>query len=231
MAININKVYRTVLSILNKEGRGFLTPDQFNKIGRQVQLDLLERAFYDYNRVINNKVSTIKSDYSNLPKNIKEKIDVFSKEAALVITTGVAPAPSDLYRIINVHTSNRTINVQEVTKSELAQINASDLTAPSASFPVYYKEGSNIKLFPITLSAASIDYIKIPQDPIWAYTAGASGSYQWDSNSSQNFELHESDEIDLTIKILGYAGIVIKDPTVVQAASSEESKIIQLENS
>lgn len=231
MAININKVYRTVLSILNKEGRGFLTPDQFNKIGRQVQLDLLERAFYDYNRVINNKVSTIKSDYSNLPKNIKEKIDVFSKEAALVITTGVAPAPSDLYRIINIHTSSRTINVQEVTKSELAQINASDLTAPSTSFPVYYKEGSNIKLFPITLSAASIDYIKIPADPIWAYTAGASGSYQWDSNSSQNFELHESDEIDLTIKILGYAGLVIKDPTVVQAASSEESKIIQLENS
>jgi hypothetical protein len=39
MAISINKVYRTVLSIMNKEGRGFLTPDQFNRIGREVQLD------------------------------------------------------------------------------------------------------------------------------------------------------------------------------------------------
>jgi hypothetical protein len=33
MAISVNAVYRTVLSIMNKEGRGYLTPDQFNKIG------------------------------------------------------------------------------------------------------------------------------------------------------------------------------------------------------
>ena len=231
MAISVNKVYRAVLSILNKEGRGFLTPEQFNRIGRQVQLDLLERSFYDYNRSINNMSPTSSSDYSNLPKNIKEKIDVFSKEASLVITTGVAPAPSDLYRIINIHTSNRTINVQEVTKSELAQINASDLTTPSASFPVYYKEANNIKFFPTSVASASIDYIKQPQDPVWAYTSGTNSSYSFNSGSSQDFELHESDEVDLVLKILAYAGVLIKDPAIVQAVSAEESKIMQLENS
>ena len=30
MAINANTVYTTVLSILNKEQRGYLTPDEFN---------------------------------------------------------------------------------------------------------------------------------------------------------------------------------------------------------
>ena len=232
MAISVNKVYRAVLSILNKEGRGFLTPDQFNRIGRQVQLDLLERAFYDYNKSMNRKKSYITNDeYGNLPKNIKEKIDLFSKEAALVITTGVAPVPSDLYRVINIFTTDRTINIQEVNKSDLSYINASKLTAPSASYPVYYREGSNIKLFPTTLSSASIDYIKQPADPVWAFTSGTNSSYSFNSGSSQDFELHESDEVDLVLKILAYAGVLIKDPAIVQAVSAEESKIIQLENS
>jgi hypothetical protein len=231
MAISVNKVYRAVLSIINKEGRGFLTPDQFNRIGRQVQLDLLEKAFYDYNKAMNKRKSFITSnEYGNLPKNIKEKIDLFSKEAALVITTGVAPVPSDLYRVINIFTTDRTINIQEVNKSDLSYINASKLTAPSTSYPVYYREGSNIKLFPTTLSSANIDYIKLPADPIWAYTSGANSSYAWDSTNSVNFELHESDEVDLVVKILAYVGVIIKDPAIVQIANTEESKIIQLEN-
>ena len=45
MAINVNQVYKTVLSILNKEQRGYLTPYEFNNIARQVQLEILENCF------------------------------------------------------------------------------------------------------------------------------------------------------------------------------------------
>ena len=43
MAININTVYKTVLLILNKEERGYVTPDEFNKISNQVQLEIFEQ--------------------------------------------------------------------------------------------------------------------------------------------------------------------------------------------
>ena len=52
MAISVDKVYKTVLSILNKESRGFLTPDEFERIGSQVQLDILDQNFYDYNKAV-----------------------------------------------------------------------------------------------------------------------------------------------------------------------------------
>ena len=45
-----------------------------------------------------------------------------------------------------------------------------------------------------------------------------------------DFTLHESDRVDLVLGILKYAGVIIADPTVVQAASAEEGKQIQLEN-
>ena len=47
MAINVNTVYQTVLLILNKEQRGYMTPVEFNKIGTQVQLEIFERYFED----------------------------------------------------------------------------------------------------------------------------------------------------------------------------------------
>ena len=43
MAVNVNVVYQTVLLILNKEQRGYITPQEFNDIGSQVQLEIFEK--------------------------------------------------------------------------------------------------------------------------------------------------------------------------------------------
>ena len=45
MAINVNTVYQTVLLILNKEQRGYITPTEFNSLGTQVQLEIFEKYF------------------------------------------------------------------------------------------------------------------------------------------------------------------------------------------
>jgi hypothetical protein len=52
MAINVNEVYKTVLLILNKEQRGYITPDEFNKTGTQVQLEIFEKYFEDLNHKV-----------------------------------------------------------------------------------------------------------------------------------------------------------------------------------
>ena len=230
MAININKVYRVVLAILNKEQRGYLTPDQFNRLGRQAQLDLFEKSFYDYNRALikENRIGS-SSEYGDIAGNIQEKIDVFAKSATLTFTTGIAAEPNDLYRTILL-TVNGDTEVEPVKKTELAYLNSSKLTAPSASYPVYYSEGDNVKIFPTTITSANIDYIKIPLDPIWGYTSSG-GAYTYASGSSTDFELHPSEESLLVTKILAYAGVVLKDPTVIQVAAQEEANKFTKENS
>ena len=230
MAININKVYRVVLAILNKEQRGYLTPDQFNRLGRQAQLDLFEKSFYDYNRAVikGDRIGSA-SEYGDIAGNIQEKIDVFAKSATLTFTTGIAAEPNDLYRTILL-TVNGDTEVEPVKKTELAYLNSSKLTAPSASYPVYYSEGDNVKIFPTTITSANIDYIKIPADPIWGYTSSG-GAYTYASGSSTDFELHPSEESLLVTKILAYAGVVLKDPTVIQVAAQEEANKFTKENS
>ena len=50
------------------------------------------------------------------------------------------------------------------------------------------------------------------------------------SGSSINFQLHDSEEVPLIIKILAYSGVILKDPTVIQVAKQEETQKIQQEN-
>ncbi len=217
---------------MNIEQRGFLTPDQFNRVGRLAQLDLFEKAFIDYNRYITRQENnTINDEYANLVKSTKEKIDVFSASATLTFSSGVAAVPTNLYKCIMISTSSRGTKVQEIQKSDLPQINSSKLTAPSTSYPVYYRQGDFLYILPTSISSATIDYTYKPSDPNWAFTSGATyGDMQYASGSSTNFSLHDSEEVPLIIKILAYAGVTIKDPNVVQAAKQEEIQKINQEN-
>ena len=232
MAINVNTVYRTVLSVMNIEQRGYITPDQFNRIGRLSQLDLFEKAFADYNRYITRQENnSINDEYANLVKSTKEKIDIFSTSTTLTFADGVAAVPTNLYKCIMISTSTRGLEVLDVQKSDLPQINSSKLTAPSTSYPIYYKQGDFFNILPTTISSATIDYIFKPSDPTWAFTSGATyGDMQYASGSSTNFSLHESEEVPLVIKILALAGIEIKQQDLYQIAKAEETQNIQQEN-
>ena len=63
MAVNVNTVYRTVLLILNKEQRGYLTPDEFNRTAAQVQLEIFNEYFEDLNQQL--RVPGNDSEYSD----------------------------------------------------------------------------------------------------------------------------------------------------------------------
>jgi len=75
MAINVNTVYTTVLSILNKEQRGYITPDEFNKTATQVQLEIFEKYFEDLNQQL--RVPQTDNEYANRQKNIDTAMSAF----------------------------------------------------------------------------------------------------------------------------------------------------------
>ena len=235
MAISVDKVYKTVLSILNKESRGFLTPDEFERIGNQVQLDILEKNFHDYNRaVVKHYRGAGVNDYGNIPEKIEQKIDPFFKQADITLTNGIGTLPTDLFKTINISITNKTIQLEKVEKSKLSYLLSSPLTKPTKSFPVYYQRATDIIVEPAlsdgswTLGNLLIEYIKIPQEINWNHTVGASGQLTA-QDPMTDFTLHESDRVQLILGILKYAGLVIEDPAVIQAASGEETKLIQLE--
>jgi len=177
MAINVDSIYKSVLSILNKEQRGYITPDEFNKIGKQMQLSLLDQSFTQYNKYTNmQNIGGTNEGYADLPKGIQNKIDVFYKTSDISLTDGIGSLPSDLYKLINLSISNQTIQLEEVNKDKVPYLLSSPLTRPSETFPIYYKRASDIIVEPAlsddawTGGAIKAEYIKVPTVPRWGYT-------------------------------------------------------------
>ena len=98
MAINVDTVYKTVLLILNSEQRGYMTPDEFSRIGSQVQRQIFEAYFEDLNQQL--RVPQSDMEYSDRVAITDEKIAEFKVEGASTHTTGgIFTLPSDLYRL------------------------------------------------------------------------------------------------------------------------------------
>ena len=208
----------------------------FSKIGSQAQLDLLDKAFHDYNRAITREsVGRTGVGYADIPRKIQDRIDPFYATSSVTLTNGVGTLPT-FYNIINISTDSRLTNLERIKKSKLSFLLSSPLTAPSTTFPIYYVTGSTITVNPSSLTSIDMDYISVPADPVWASTVDSNGALTFDSTGASgvdfvDFTLHPSSEVDLVLEILRYTGVVIKDPSVIQSATAETTQKVQLENS
>ena len=300
MAINVDQVYKTVLLIINKEQRGYLTPNEFNKLATQVQLDIIDTYFETVNQQM--RVPQNDSEYGNRYKSVQEKLDVFKtiglctftaaagtqpaffttptssgaaggtqlistvnlqttfplttitqsqvEDSTVVVTylgvtytdfnitggvfnltNGALPTgaannivitlyPQDFYKLGTViYRDDRT--VEAIQRNELAMLNMSPISKPNTIFPVYLYEENKIIIHPQTIvSDVQATYVKKPADPVWNFDS-ATGYYVWNPTTSVNFELDPTEQTNVIIQILLYAGVVIKDPVIVQAAATE----------
>ena len=221
MAINVDLVYKTVLLILNQQQRGYITPDEFNKVGNQVQQGIFEKYMSDLNQQL--RIPENDNEYANRVKNLEEKLDIFKKIATPTFSTNHFTTASlpNFYRLGTVIYDD-TIEAQMVQRNEWYKIKKAPLIAPTASQPVFLYENNKIELFPASITSnVQVSYIKKPNQVQWGYSIGSLGQFLYDPSSSTNFELHVSEQVDLISGILLYSGVIIQDPTIIQVASQQ----------
>jgi len=305
MAINVNTVYQTVLLILNKEQRGYMTPVEFNKTGAQAQLDIFETYFDSLNQQI--RIPQTDADYSNRVVNLDEKLSIFKEfgnatsisssnvfnlpqqfsgansiatttlpaataaaTTAYVIQTATADQiangvvevfangillsdslysisgttinffsqpttgqtlivnvyPKQFYKLGQVlyNPSGFTVaeELERVLREELYHLLKSDLTVPNINNPIYLYENLQLTVYPTTIiDDIEVAYIRKPIAPIWNFTTGLNNQYIFNPSTSFNFELHSAEQTELILKILLYAGVVVKSPEIVQVAAQQ----------
>jgi len=228
MSVSVDTVYQRVLAILNKEQRGYVTPQEFNLFANQAQLDIFEQYFYDINQF--GRLHGNDTEYSDMLNILNEKINLFEVTAAMTYAVGYWSAPNNLYRIGTVIYSGK--EVERINNNEFLYINASPLTKPSNARPVFIASANGYKVYGDSelTTGVTCNYIKKPATVSWAYTT-VLGEAQYNASNSTDFELHPSEETELVIKILELAGISTKELQVYQIAAQEEAKNTQQEKS
>ena len=230
MASIINTVRATVLSIANKNNYGYITPSDFNLYAKQAQLDIFEDYFYQYNSwIVKQNARVSGSEYADVIKSLVEVIDSFSVTSPIVFNSGLYPLPDDYYLVNKIFQGNT--EVERVSQSKILLLNSSHLTAPSTMFPAYTAEADKITIYPVLTGTVNCQYIRYPKDPKWTYINLTQGEPLFDESPAdyQDFELPLSDQVNLINKILQYAGMSIREASLVQFGKAEENEATQQE--
>lgn len=225
----INSVRNTVLSIISKDNRGFITPMEFNLYAKQAQLEIFERLFYVYSVGINKQNNRQhNAGYADIPKQVEEAIDIFSTYGVLTYDsiTLKYEIPADCYYLDKV-LYNDTTEIEKISHSKINNVLLSGFTQPSTTYPLYTNSSNEIQIYPSTISGTGLvtaQYIRYPQDPKWTWQSFTNGAPFFDPSAVdyQDFELPLNYETDLVLKILTYAGISIGEAEVVNASTSNE---------
>jgi len=228
--VNIDTVYQRVLALANKEQRGYITPQEYNLFANQAQMDIFEQYFYDINQF--GRIPGNDTEYSDMLNYLEEKVSLFEDQKTVnKNTTGtfynLSAKINDLYKIGSI-THNGYI-CEKVNANLIEIIRNSPLLSAKSYHPQYTLKDNKVYLYPVVLEdPITVNYIRKPEKANWSsYTL--SGSQLYDSTNSVDFELHPSEETKLVIKILGLAGITLKDPALYQIAGAEDNKNIQQE--
>ena len=241
--VNINEVYNIVLTITNKDNRGYITPEEFNNLADQAQNEIFESYFNK--QLMYEAGVAITTDFSDPVLLTSEKINVFYATSTLSLSNNAWTLPSNLYKIGIVSVNG--VDADLTSHKDLKYINLSPLTAPVATQPVYTINGNTIKVYPSSItSGVSLEYLKKPNKPKWGYlmptalqvAAGVPNKPIYDSTifdpsvddygataKSLNFELHASEKNELVYKILTLSGVTIKQADIAGFGQAKEQQL------
>jgi len=229
--VNVDTVYQKVLTIANKEQRGYITPLEYNLLANQAQLEIFENYFVNLAQA--RMLPGDDVDHSDLVTMLENKLEIFNNvdEAAIVSTYATSSVatnivlPDYIYRI-------DCITVQDVEAERLNTKNYKKafyqpLTMPTTSRPIYYVRNKILRIndgekVNPTLKDVGIFYFKKPTKVEWGYVV-TNEQALYNASAATDFELHASEEINLVNKILGLAGIVIQKQDLMALGQEQQA--------
>ena len=244
---SVERVYRAVKDIANKDQRGFITPAIFNEFAGIAQMNVYNRLFEDMGLSVRmRRAGADAARQFAKAKITEEDLSVFSKKATLNLSSGVVDKPSDFARVISITTPGRYVlgqyqqyQVQVVYNTEhIDRIINSDLSKPTNTAPVALI-GNQIEVFPnVNTSVTSIvlRYYKLPQgivpttgakttsSPTYGYTSAVPGVELYSAANSVDFELPEQLFAEIVTEILTLVGVNLRDTDVYNYGSTETAK-------
>ena len=192
--VNIDTVYQRVLTLANKEQRGYVTPQEFNLFANQAQMEIFEQYFYDLNQFA--RVPGNEYVYADIDDMLEEKLQIFENTDGIAVVAGYAVAaggglilPLYVYRVSKIEYDNIVPYVGTTTfdceilktKDFKDCILGGPLTRPNNTRPIANIRGNVMRLVggatfnpsapftPAQYSNLSLTYFKKPTKVAWGY--------------------------------------------------------------
>lgn len=246
--VSIDTIYQRVLALANKEQRGYITPQDFNLFANHAQVEIFEQYFYDLNQF--SRIHGNDTVYADMVGLLEDKIQIFEEHITPANTVAFLDSLDltnktyllnafplqDAYRFDQLHLNNKSVEIlnnKDFNRFSRFNVNDAPLYKASTSRPVatIYRSSTDPEFKQISLShsgSLAISYIRVPARVNWGFTVIGSDAF-YDPDISNDFELHESEQTELTYRILVLAGVSIQRQDVAQAGAGMEGVRVQQE--
>jgi hypothetical protein len=189
--VDVIRVYNIVRDIANKDQKGFISPNVFNTFADIAQRAIFNEMFnelkmavalrrggkdagrdksaykmveedlatYIVNATITTDQTTEVIQVQDEDGNLVDEFNVVDNDGAFIIRR-----PNNLARLISMTETTNQASVEIVHDSEKAnRILTSNLSAPTAQFPVCMDMGDTYHIFPATLAGVNVRYYRQPR--------------------------------------------------------------------
>ena len=232
--ISIDTVYQKVLSLANKEQRGYITPQEFNLAADIVQKEIFYNYFHNTKTAYHKLKNQMRVSFDEI-EVIQEKLHPF-KSSLLVQQSAGSPYLNigTSYHLISTIRTKNYGEVTELTDREVIYSESNPLTKATVNRQVYVRDPSSygvLRLYPTPTNDDTYEvvYFRKPDSPKWAYVV-VNEKALYNSNLSVDFMLHPSEEEHLTTRILQLAGTIIEKPDIVQISAMDQASAKQEQN-
>ena len=206
--------------IANKDYEGnVIEPERFKQLVKLANMDLFRRRMglpEDY------KIGMpLSREYYEANMQLAEEtkfLKVYNPTQA--VTNGVVSYPANYFRFDdmrygyqrNVDGSSVVIwkPVEMLFENEYSDRAGNWTKRPTTKNPVCVLRSGGIYVYPNTIPQVEFAYVRYPNDPVFAYTV-QNGYIQPDTANMVEYEWPSSLHINLTIYILGYIGINLRE--------------------
>ena len=247
--VSVLQVYNALKDLTNKEQKGFITPQVFNSFAALAQMNIYNELFTE---LVDAKKLGRQSFDPGRDKSIRkqrlEDLAFFIRREDLVFSElSLLSKPSNLSKIVSLTVDAEVEDsgqVEDRVTCELVydpekmdRIVGSNLSAPTASFPVALISTKDIEVFPINdINSAQLTYYAKPSSfdfngaislgsPFYDFEVVSFDGNDLDlpTSSCRDFMLPPHYLTEIVMEMAKLLGVRLRDPSIQTFATQEEA--------
>lgn len=228
--ININDFYEFVFFVMNKEGKGSVTPTEFNIATYSALRTWTMQKYNNDAQYIPGQPIPAKGWQQGF--KITDDLRHLLEKRELFVTNGQIPIPDgttydlngDLapeylhisslthdYTTVNLSVVIMNVAIEILTDAEFSMIQASQVNKPTMRFPKATFRNNHLEVLPIDIKKAYLTYLRQPIEPLWSYILDVNNRPQYDALTSVDLDAPTEAFNDLAMLTLNVLGFNLRD--------------------
>lgn len=220
MALDVNYLFRFAQRLIRKNMAGGLTNTDFQFQWNDASYSYMDDMLGRWQARNSGKTGTNTGLIED--ETIMQKLAAFTIEDTLTIADGVADKPDDFVYRLAMRIS--TYDCYKINPGQRSSVTHSVIDPPSITANAYYflEYENYFSFLPTTVTAASLDYIKKPENIVWGYTWDDDGRQVYNAGLSTQSSWDDNSKREITKRMLSNLGVSFKDNDFANFGKSVE---------